>query len=67
MLNFTGFYKNYPGEWVALKDDEKTVIASGKTASEALQASKKSGHTSPILFRVPSKISLSISVAIILK
>lgn len=60
-INFTFLYKKYPGQWVALGDDEKKVYASGKTAKAVLQASKKKGHRSPILYRVPSKISLSIS------
>ena len=49
-------YKKYKGYWVALKDDEKTVIASGKTAREALKRAKKEGYKKPILFRVPTEI-----------
>ncbi|MEK7524172.1 MAG: DUF5678 domain-containing protein [Patescibacteria group bacterium] len=60
-VNFTFLFKQYPGQWVALSDNEKTVFASGKTAKQALSASKKKGHKTPILYRVPSKISLSIS------
>ncbi len=29
--DWTKIYKNYQGLWVALKDDEETVIASGKS------------------------------------
>ena len=41
---------------MALKDDEKTVIASGKTLKDALEKVKKMGYkTDPILFRVPTQ------------
>lgn len=61
-INFTFLYRKYPGQWVALANDEKTVLASGKTAKQALQISKKQGHKSPILYRVPSRITLSINI-----
>jgi len=55
-IDWTKIYKKYKGYWVALKDDEKTVIASGKTAREALKRAKKEGYKKPILFRVPTEI-----------
>ncbi len=48
--------KKYKGKWVALKDDEKTVVATGKTVKEALESAKKNGFQKPILFRVPTRI-----------
>ena len=41
---------------MALKSDEKTVIASGKTAKEAWLNAQKKGFIKPILTRVPEKI-----------
>ena len=61
IINFLILYKKYRGQWVALGDDEKTVFAAGKTAKEVLQASRKSGHKDPILYRVPSEISFPSS------
>lgn len=61
-INFTFLYKKYPGQWVALASNEKTVFASGKTAKTALDVSKKMGHKNPILYRVPSKIDFQISI-----
>ena len=55
-IDWTKIYKKYKGYWVALKDDEKTVIASGKTAREAWEKAKKEGYEKPILFRVPTEI-----------
>jgi len=55
-INWTKIYKKYKGLWVALKDDEKTVIASGKTVKEALEKAKKIGYSEPILFKVPIRV-----------
>lgn len=55
-IDWTKIYKKHKGYWVALKDDEKTVIASGKTAKEAWEKAQKEGYKKPILFRVPTEI-----------
>lgn len=55
-IDWTKICKKYKGLWIALKDDEKTVVGSGKTAKEAMKKAKKGGHHQPILFRVPTKI-----------
>ncbi len=55
-IDCTKIYKKYKGLWVALKDDEKTVVASGKTAKEAREKAQGKGFDQPILFRVPTKI-----------
>lgn len=56
-INWTKLFKEYNGQWVALKDDEKTVIASGKTAKDALAKSKAIGFAQPILTRVPQELT----------
>lgn len=48
--------KKYKGRWVALGDDEETVIASGTTIKEALEEALKKGHKEPLVFCVPEKI-----------
>jgi len=55
-IDWTKIYKKYKGLWIALKDDEKTVIASGKTVKETLEKAKKVGYCEPILFKVPCNI-----------
>lgn len=55
-IDWTKTYKKYKGSWVALKDDEKTVVAEGKTVKEVMEKSKKKGLETPILFKVPTKI-----------
>jgi hypothetical protein len=41
--------KKYAGKWVALKDDQKTVIAFALSAKEALRKAQKKGVQSPFL------------------
>ncbi len=40
-IDWTNIYKKYKGLWVALKDDERTVVSFGKTAKEAWTKAKK--------------------------
>jgi hypothetical protein len=56
MTDWTNIYKKYKGLWVSLKDDETTVIASGKTVQEVMNKAQKKGFDQPILFKVPIKI-----------
>ncbi len=55
-IDWTNIYQKYKGLWVGLKEDQKTVIAFGKTVKEVMQKSQKKGFKEPILFKVPSKI-----------
>lgn len=54
-IDWTHIYKKYKGLWVALKDDEVTVISSGKTLDEAAQKAEKKGFKDPIFYSVPKK------------
>lgn len=55
-IDWTKIYKKYRGCWVALKDDEKTVISSGRTAKEAWIKAQDKGFKKPILTRMPEKL-----------
>lgn len=55
-IDWTKIYKNYKGLWVALKNDEQTVIASSKTLKETAQKAKKKGFAKPIFMKVPQKV-----------
>lgn len=55
-IDWTKIYEKYKGLWVALKDDEKTVVASGKTAKEAWENAKKKGYPAPILTKMPIRL-----------
>ena len=54
--DWTKLYKKYRGKWVALDDDEITVLGSGDKAAKALGEARKKGFDNPILFKVPTKI-----------
>ena len=55
-IDWTKIYEQYKGLWVALKDDELTVVASGKTAKEAWEKAQAKGYKKPILTRMPEKL-----------
>lgn len=55
-IDWTKIYTRYKGRWVALQDDEETVIGSGKTAKEALEQARMKGYATPILTRMPEKL-----------
>jgi len=55
-INWANIYKEHRGEWVALKDDEKTVIASGSSARAVFDLANKKGFTNPILTKMPEEL-----------
>lgn len=55
-IDWTDISKKYKGKWVGLKDDEKTVVASGNTVKQVMKVAQKNGYPVPILFKVPVKI-----------
>ncbi len=54
--DWTKLYKKYKGLWVALADDEVTVLGTGKTALEAVQQARKKTDKTPFLTRIPQKL-----------
>ena len=54
--DWTQIFNKYRGLWVALEDDEETVVASGQTAQEAVAVAKQRGITKPILARIPEEL-----------
>ena len=55
-IDWTKIYKKYRGLWVALKRDDITVVASGKTLREAAEKAKEKGCTEPIMHKVPTEL-----------
>ena len=55
-IDWTKIYKKYKGLWVALLDDEKTVVGSGRSLEGALEEANKKGYKQPIVMRVPTEI-----------
>lgn len=54
--DWSKIYEQYKGLWVALKDDEETVVGSGSTLKEAVEKAKEAGYPDPIVMRVPQKL-----------
>jgi len=42
--------------WVGLKEDERTVLVSGRSVKEVMKKAKTKGFSDPILFKVPRKL-----------
>jgi len=55
-IDWTDILKKYKGLWVALLDDQKTVVGSGMSLVKALEQAQRKGHENPIMMRVPTKI-----------
>jgi hypothetical protein len=54
--------RNAPRDkWIALSEDESTIVAVGSTYAEAAQNSELAGVADPILMKVP-KVWMPISV-----
>ena len=63
MTDWTHLFEKYRGKWVALADDETTVLAAADTAKEAHTAALK--RTSlPIMYQVPDTLDLFAGYAI---
>lgn len=60
VIDWTSLFKDYKGLWVALKDDEKTVIASGKDPKSVKNEANKRGFGHPILMKIPAKTTAYI-------
>jgi Family of unknown function (DUF5678) len=56
-INWTHLYEKYGGSWVALDDDEETVVGSGYTPEEALHEAKASGHKDAALTFVAEDVT----------
>lgn len=54
--DWTKLVKAYKGKWVALAEDETTVLGAGKTVQAALLAAKKKSPKMPFLTHVPDRI-----------
>lgn len=63
-INWTTIYKKYKGSWVALREDEKTVVGSGKTLKEAVDQAKEKGYEHPIVTRMPEELTAYVGYEI---
>lgn len=54
LVEWPNLFKEYKGNWVALKEDEETVVASGKSAKRVYEEAKEKGLKIPIMYKVPT-------------
>lgn len=55
--DWSKLYKKYKGLWVALAEDEVTVLGVGKTVQEAVMAARNKTDETPFLTHVPENLS----------
>ena len=63
--DWTKIYKKYKGLWVALAEDEETVLATGKTLKQALGGARQNGYKHPIMTRMPEKLVAYVGIVVI--
>ncbi|MBI2623142.1 MAG: hypothetical protein HYW65_01020 [Candidatus Liptonbacteria bacterium] len=61
-ISWVEIYRKYKGLWVALAEDEKTVVASSKEAKDAYEKARKKGVEVPIMFNVPSEFKSHVGI-----
>ncbi len=59
-IDWAKIFRANKGQWVALQDDETTVIATAGTAKEALHLSRQKGFVQPILAKMPHDLEAFI-------
>lgn len=55
MKDFTEYYRQYSGKWIALNSSLNKVLGKGKTAKDAHREATKKGENNPTLFKVPDR------------
>ncbi len=55
-IDMKAIYREYKGKWVSLKEDEQTVVASGKTLKEVIRKSQEKGIYHPIVTQIPQEV-----------
>ena len=54
-IDWTIIYANYKGLWVALDDDNETVVGSGQSPEQALREAHSKGFASAAITYVPEE------------
>ena len=63
-IDWTKNFNKYKGLWVAMKQDQITVVASGETLHEVRKIATEEGYEDPIFFHVPSEIIPQIGITL---
>ena len=60
--DWSKLYKKYKGMWVALAEDEATILGVGKTVKEAVAKAHKKSTQTPFLTFVPNTLDAYVGV-----
>ncbi|MFF7525955.1 DUF5678 domain-containing protein [Streptomyces pseudovenezuelae] len=58
--DWSKLYQKYKGQWVALQQDQVTVIAAAATLAEAMDKANQLGFDDPIMTKVPGELKLLV-------
>jgi hypothetical protein len=61
--DWSKLYEKYKGLWVAMLDDESSIVGSGSTLNEAINQAKQGGHKDPIMMRVPKTLDTLVGIS----
>ena len=56
MIDWTKLYEKHKGLWVALDEDNETVVGKGATAEQALTEARKNGFSQAAITFVPKEV-----------
>jgi len=56
LIDWTALYAKYKGLWVALDEDNETVVGSGKSADAALTEARTRGFANAAITYVPQEV-----------
>ena len=56
LINWTKIYEKYKGLWVALSEDDETVVGSGVSPKEALDQAHRNGFSNAAITFVPEEM-----------
>ncbi len=56
-IDWTELFDKYKGKWVALQDDNRTVITAGEDLKQVRETAISMGYPDPIFTRVPTKLT----------
>lgn len=55
VIDRTPLIRKYPGFFVALTADRKTVVGKGHTPDEAIEEARQKGYKKPLLIKIPKE------------
>jgi hypothetical protein len=61
-IDWASISRRFKEPWVALSDDEQTVVGSGNSAKQTLRKAQAKGHRIPILTQMPDRLGTSVGL-----